>query len=41
MIEIFEADLNLPAHAKAMVQLMDVYAIDPMSGGQGLSNYVK
>ncbi len=41
MIEIFEADLNLPAHAKAMVQLMDAYAIDPMGGGQGLSNYVK
>ena len=41
MIEIFEADLNLPAHAKAMVQLMDAYAIDPMGGGQGLSNYAK
>ena len=41
MIEIFEADLNLSTHAKAMVQLMDAYAIDPMGGGQGLSNYVK
>ena len=41
MIEIFEADLNLPAHAKAMVQLMDAYAIDPMGGGQCLSSYVK
>ncbi|MBD2035476.1 GNAT family N-acetyltransferase [Phormidium sp. FACHB-592] len=41
MIEIIEADLNVPAHAKAMVQLMDEYALDPMGGGNGLSDYVK
>lgn len=41
MIEIVEADLNLPAHAEALVQLMDAYALDPMGGGRGLSNYVK
>ncbi|AFY81862.1 GNAT family N-acetyltransferase [Oscillatoria acuminata] len=41
MIEIIEADLNLPAHAAAMVQLMDTYALDPMGGGQGLSEFVK
>ncbi len=41
MIEIIEADLRLPAHAEAMVQLMDAYALDPMGGGKGLSDYVK
>ncbi|MBO0349199.1 GNAT family N-acetyltransferase [Phormidium pseudopriestleyi FRX01] len=41
MIEIIEADLNLPAHASAMVQLMDAYALDPMGGGKGLSDSVK
>jgi ribosomal protein S18 acetylase RimI-like enzyme len=41
MIEIVEADLNLPAHAEALVKLMNEYAIDPMGGGQGLSDYVK
>ncbi|MEA5602710.1 GNAT family N-acetyltransferase [Nostoc sp. UHCC 0252] len=41
MIEIFEADLSMPAHAEAMVQLMDEYALDPMGGGKGLSDYVK
>jgi GNAT superfamily N-acetyltransferase len=41
MIEIVKADLSLPAHADAMVQLMDEYALDPMGGGKGLSDYVK
>ncbi|NEU81415.1 GNAT family N-acetyltransferase [Nostoc sp. UIC10630] len=41
MIEIFEADLSMPSHAEAMVQLMDEYALDPMGGGKGLSDYVK
>lgn len=41
MIEIVEADLNVPAHAVAVVQLMDRYALDPMGGGKGLSDYVK
>lgn len=41
MIDIVEADLSLSAHAEAMIQLMDAYAIDPMGGGQGLSHYVK
>jgi GNAT superfamily N-acetyltransferase len=41
MIEIVEADLSLPAHADAMIQLMDEYALDPMGGGKGLSDYVK
>ncbi len=41
MIELLEADPNLPAHAQAIVQLMDEYARDPMGGGQGLSDFVK
>ncbi|MCC5612812.1 GNAT family N-acetyltransferase [Nostoc sp. CHAB 5834] len=41
MIEIVEADLSLPAHADAMIQLMDEYALDPMGGGKGLSDYAK
>ncbi|WP_242055476.1 GNAT family N-acetyltransferase [Nostoc flagelliforme] len=41
MIEIVEADLSMPAQAEAMVQLMDEYALDPMGGGKGLSDYVK
>ncbi|WGV25022.1 GNAT family N-acetyltransferase [Halotia branconii] len=41
MIEIIEADLSIPAHADAMIQLMDEYALDPMGGGKGLSDYVK
>ena len=41
MIDIVVADLGLPAHAEAMIQLMDAYALDPMGGGQGLSNDVK
>ncbi|ERT07488.1 acetyltransferase family protein [Lyngbya aestuarii BL J] len=41
MIDIFEADLNVPAHAEAMIELMDAYALDPMGGGQGLSKEVK
>ncbi|MDJ0902616.1 MAG: GNAT family N-acetyltransferase [Xenococcus sp. MO_188.B8] len=41
MIEIVKADLSLPVHSEAMVQLLDMYALDPMGGGQGLSNYVK
>ncbi len=41
MIDIVEADLSLSAHAKAMIQLLDEYALDPMGGGKGLSDYVK
>lgn len=41
MIEIIEADLSRPAHAEALVQLMEAYALDPMGGAQGLSDYVK
>lgn len=41
MINIIEADLNLSAHTKAIVDLMDIYALDPSGGGQGLSEYAK
>lgn len=41
MIEIIEADYSLPEHGAAIVQLMDVYARDPMGGGKGLSAEVK
>ncbi|KJH69594.1 GNAT family N-acetyltransferase [Aliterella atlantica] len=40
MMEIVQADLSLPAHAQATIQLMDAYALDEMGGGQGLSDYV-
>ena len=41
MIEILEANPLNPIHAKAIVQLMDEYACDPMGGGQPLSEAVK
>lgn len=41
MISIIKADLSLSTHVEPMIQLMDEYALDPMGGGQGLSNQVK
>lgn len=41
MIDIVKADLSLSAHAEAMIQLMDEYALDPMGGSQDLPDYVK
>ena len=41
MIEILEANLLNPVHAKAIVQLLDEYAREPMGGGQPLSEAVK
>jgi ribosomal protein S18 acetylase RimI-like enzyme len=41
MIEIIEVNPAEPHHAKAIVQLMDEYARDPMGGGQALSEAVK
>jgi ribosomal protein S18 acetylase RimI-like enzyme len=37
VIEIVDADLSLPAHADAIVYLLNDYALDPMGGGGGLS----
>lgn len=36
MVEIVDADLSLPKHANAIVQLLTDYALDPMGGGDGL-----
>lgn len=41
MLEVVAADLSLPAHAEAVVQLLNAYALDPMGGGEGLSEYAK
>ncbi|MDH5485087.1 MAG: GNAT family N-acetyltransferase [Gammaproteobacteria bacterium] len=41
MLEIVEADLSNPQHAQALVELLDAYALDPMGGGTGLSDYCK
>jgi ribosomal protein S18 acetylase RimI-like enzyme len=39
--EIINADLALPEHADAVVQLMNEYALDPMGGGEALPDHVK
>jgi GNAT superfamily N-acetyltransferase len=41
MIEVVEADLMLPEHASAVVQLLDEYARDPMGGGKALPPFVR
>jgi GNAT superfamily N-acetyltransferase len=41
MFEIVTADLSKPTHATALVELLNIYALDPMGGGEELSNYVK
>jgi GNAT superfamily N-acetyltransferase len=40
-IEIREADLNDPADARALVEILDGYARDPMGGGEPLSAEVR
>ena len=35
------ADYHDAAHAKAVVQLLDTYARDPMGGGEGLNDFAK
>jgi ribosomal protein S18 acetylase RimI-like enzyme len=40
-IEIVIADLSNFTHATALVELLNTYAIDPMGGGEELSDYVK
>lgn len=39
MFEAIEADLSLPEHAEAVVRLLHAYALDPMGGGEGLSEF--
>lgn len=41
MIDIIIADYQNPTHQKAIVDLLDDYARDPMGGGTGLSNSVR
>ena len=40
-IRVFEADLDLPEHADAIIRLLDQYARDPMGGGEPLSEYAR
>jgi GNAT superfamily N-acetyltransferase len=40
-LRVCQADYANPAHALALVQLLDMYAHDPMGGAQGLSDFAK
>ena len=40
-IRIVRADYANPAHAAAVVLVLDAYAKDPMGGGEGLSDFAK
>jgi len=39
MTEILKADLSVTKHADAILYLLDQYALDPMGGSTGLSEY--
>jgi ribosomal protein S18 acetylase RimI-like enzyme len=39
VLKVFDADLDVPEHARAVVQLLDEYACDLMGGGERLSEY--
>ncbi len=41
MFKIVTANLSKPTHAIALVELLNIYALDPMGGGQELSDFVK
>jgi len=41
MLTAVEADLTLPAHGLALIQLLNEYAMDPMGGAEPLSDHVK
>lgn len=40
-MNIIQADLLIPEHANALVDLLDCYARDPMGRGAGLTAYVR
>ncbi|HEY3047470.1 MAG TPA: GNAT family N-acetyltransferase [Polaromonas sp.] len=40
-LRICRADYSNPAHASAVVQLLDAYAQDPAGGGEALSDFAK
>ncbi|WP_028863406.1 GNAT family N-acetyltransferase [Psychromonas aquimarina] len=41
MLTIIQADLTIPEHTQAYLQLMSHYALDPMGGGEDLSDFAK
>ena len=41
MIEVARARYDNPAHAAALLDLMDAYARDPAGGGEPLSDFVR
>ena len=41
MMQTTLADYNNPAHAAAVIKLLDAYAQDPAGGGQALSDFAK
>jgi len=41
MIKILQADLSTSTHASALVQLLNLYALDPMGSGEELSEFTK
>ena len=40
-VTVCQANYANPVHAAALVQLLDAYALDPMGGGEGLSDFAK
>lgn len=40
-VRVIPADLSQPAHARALVDLLDAYAQDPMGGGEPLSAHTR
>ncbi|MDU0112126.1 GNAT family N-acetyltransferase [Psychrosphaera aquimarina] len=40
-VEILQADYTNPQHAEDLVTLLNGYALDPMGGGQALSEYTQ
>lgn len=41
MVEVVRARYNNPAHAAALVELLDAYARDPAGGGEPLSDFAR
>lgn len=40
-LQVLQADYADPAHARAVVDLLDAYARDPAGGGEPLSDFVR
>jgi len=41
VITVTRADLKNDSHARALIELMRIYAMDPMGGGRDLSDYAR